>query len=868
MKAFIEEDEDSGEQIMHFPNPENKELWKLAFSCKCKNSALMTVGIFPKTESDYQDDTTSQDSTPQTQTLPNCSTDKAYTYTLTASAQAVWTLTEGSLPKGLTLSADGTISGTPAEAGTFTFTAQAKTPNSTEIRQCTITSAFSLERAPKITTTSLTSGIANSPYGFQFEASGTSTAQSTLTWSADTLPDGLTLSTTGCLSGTPTTAGNYSFTVQASNSVNYDSKTFSLAISPEQQNAKPSILTQELRPAGLGVNYTSQLSATGTQPITWTAKLRTSNGLSMSNSGLITGSPTRKGKNIFDVTASNDYGIDKTKYILMVYEMPEIMTETLKEATVGKKYSVSLKKSGTAPLTWELEGTLPKGITFNAKTGKFSGTPEKNTSHTIRITLKNSVGEVSKTYTLTPTAITPKIKSTTLRKGTIGQSYKSAVTVTGTDPMTITLSGDLPSGLAFNADKGTITGTPTDYCTDNPITITASNMGGTASKTFSLTIKPIAPKIKSKSLPEGTISKDYSAQLEATGTAPITWTSSGLPAGLSIDNGRIYGTPSEAGTFKPTIKASNAAKTVSKKLKLVINSGPSFTGDSTLPEATADKSYSYTFSLAGTSPIKLSISGGSLPTGISLSGGKLKGKPKTAGTYTFTVNAANKSGTASQQFTLTVNALVPKISGTLKNGTQGVSYSAALKVKGTTPITWSIDGTLPKGITFSDGKFSGTPTEAFDGTITVTASNSGGTDSKSFTLTIKAANNTNSNTMTRNTTFSEPDEDYWEFGSEGDEDEGWITSADYVVVSELDEVSVDVSGMYDFDVVLDEAVETGAKLIWLADSETPSEDDGIAEFYDEDGEEIDSVPESHNITVSAWLNEKTNYSPKIAVTIH
>ena len=92
-----------------------------------------------------------------------------------------------------------------------------------------------------------------------------------------------------------------------------------------------------------------------------------------------------------------------------------------------------------------------------------------------------------------------------------------------------------------------------------------------------------------------------------------------------------------------------------------------------------------------------------------------------------------------------------------------------------------------------------------------------------------------------------------------------VSDNDYVVVGVLAKVSVDVSGMYDFDVVLSDDAEIGEKLIWLANPETPSEDDEIAEFYDESGAEIERVPESRNITISVWLNKGVIYEPAIAV---
>lgn len=150
---------------------------------------------------------------------------------------------------------------------------------------------------------------------------------------------------------------------------------------------------------------------------------------------------------------------------------------------------------------------------------------------------------------------------------------------------------------------------------------------------------------------------------------------------------------------------------------------------------------------------------------------------------------------------------------------------------------------MPDGISFKDGVFSGTPTEAFDDYVNVTAVNSGGQDMKSYRLIVNGTSNKASPELGQSATIVD----------------------DYVIVCELPEISVDVSGMYDFDVVLDEELDTELVLVWIAGSDEPSEDDYIAEFYDDTGAEIISVPESRNITVSAWLNKGRIYQPSVAV---
>ena len=80
---------------------------------------------------------------------------------------------------------------------------------------------------------------------------------------------------------------------------------------------------------------------------------------------------------------------------------------------------------------------------------------------------------------------------------------------------------------------------------------------------------------------------------------------------------------------------------------------------------------------------------------------------------------------------------------TLTDGTVGTSYSQTLTATGTTPITWSVSsGSLPTGLTLSsDGKISGTPTTAGTYSFTVTATNTGGSDSKPLSITISSATN-------------------------------------------------------------------------------------------------------------------------------
>ena len=88
---------------------------------------------------------------------------------------------------------------------------------------------------------------------------------------------------------------------------------------------------------------------------------------------------------------------------------------------------------------------------------------------------------------------------------------------------------------------------------------------------------------------------------------------------------------------------------------------------------------------------------------------------------------------------------------------------------------------------------------------------------------------------------------------------------DYEVIAVLPEISVDESGLYEFDVKISDDIEPERELKYFAFSSEPSEDDEIAEFYNSDDEEITTLPEDHKLTVAAWFNKGKIYEPVIAV---
>ena len=86
------------------------------------------------------------------------------------------------------------------------------------------------------------------------------------------------------------------------------------------------------------------------------------------------------------------------------------------------------------------------------------------------------------------------------------------------------------------------------------------------------TYVPTKPAITTVTLPDGKVGDAYSQTLAATGTNPITWgiEAGTLPDGLTLVGDTIKGTPSKAGDFKFTVKATNGGGSDTKELTIKV----------------------------------------------------------------------------------------------------------------------------------------------------------------------------------------------------------------------------------------------------------------------------------------------------------
>ena len=392
----------------------------------------------------------------------------------------------------------------------------------------------------------------------------------------------------------------------------------------------------------------------------------------------------------------------------------------------------------------------------------------------------------------------------------------------------------------------------------------------------------IKPVIADMTLPYGVKGSEYSAQMTLSkDCGNITWIAkSGLPKGLKMTStGLITGTPTKAGTSKFYVTAQNEAGKDRQKFSITIYELPAIKTKS-LKAGKSDKKYRASLSASGTKPFTWSATG--LPEGLKIdsSKGVIEGIAESCvGDFTVTVTASNIAGSVSREFTLTMKGEAPKIKGSLKTGKTFQNYAAKFTASGTNPITWTLSGNLPAGLEFDsdNATISGIPEESCKKReLILTASNKVKSVSKIFRLTI---NETKKHAETSSPSL---ENEYTETLTPLTNNEAEIPNVyanDYVYVNfdnvalyegwkiavMLGEISVDIPGMYDFEITLSDDVQTGEELIYIANSSEPSEDDEIAEFYDDTGMEVRNVPENRKILLSIWLRKGIIYAPVIIV---
>lgn len=700
--------------------------------------------------------------------VPAATAGTAYSQQLTASGgTAPYTFTTaGPLPRGLTLSPGGLLSGTPAESGTFVFNVRAidsSTGGSEAGGGYAGTRSYTLDvGAPTIALAppTLPNPQAGAAYSQALTASGGSGSY-TFAITAGALPRGITLSAQGVLSGTPTEGGIRQFTVTATDGNGFTgARTYQVTVQP----AAIAIAPDTLPDATARVAYSQTLTATGgTAPYTFqlvSGRGTPPAGVTLQSNGTLSGSPTQVGSFTFDVrvvdSSTGTGPFTSTRTYTLNVGVPAIVLApaSLPQATTRVAYTQTVTASGgNAPYRFTVTaGAIPAGLALGAD-GTFQGAPTTAGTFNLTITATDADGNAgSRGYTLTVAAPAITLAPDALPQATTRVAYTQTLTATGgTGPYSFAVTGGaLPNGLTL-ATSGTFQGAATVAGTFN-FTATATDANGNAGiRQYTLTVGAPTITLAPDALPAATTRVAYTQTLSATGgTGPYGYAVTGgaLPTGLTLaSSGTFQGAATAAGDFAFTVTATDAnGNSGSRAYTLTVTVPAIALAPAALPDATTRVAYSQALSVTGgTGPYSFAVTAGALPSGITLSaGGTLAGTATAAGNSAFTVTVTDANGnSAARAYTLTVVAPAIALSqATLADATVGAPYAASLTATGgAAPYRFTATGALPAGVTLSEaGALSGTPTAGGSFAFTATATDANGNAaSRDYTLVVQAA---------------------------------------------------------------------------------------------------------------------------------
>ncbi|MGC4052954.1 MAG: putative Ig domain-containing protein [Paludibaculum sp.] len=250
-------------------------------------------------------------------------------------------------------------------------------------------------------------------------------------------------------------------------------------------------------------------------------------------------------------------------------------------------------------------------------------------------------------------------------------------------------------------------------------------------------------------LPNAALGSTYSIPLAAAGgNPPYTWSvsSGSLPSWLTLSSGGLLsGTPVALGSASFQVAVTDASSAVTTQ-DLAITVGVSTLSVATaspLPAGTVGAAYSYTLSAVGGSGSKswsATANGCSAWASLS-SSGVISGTPPSAQVCSITAQVSDSSGSASKALSITVttgSAPLAITTASLPVATEGFAYSASMAATGGSGSkVWDIPvASCPWLVISSAGALSGTPPDDGSCAATIRVTDSSGSDSKDYTITI------------------------------------------------------------------------------------------------------------------------------------
>lgn len=380
------------------------------------------------------------------------------------------------------------------------------------------------------------------PTTVNFSTSG-GTAPYNYSIPSGSLPVGMSLSSAGVLSGTPTVPGAYNVIIRATDSSTGGTAPYRIDQPYLLLVAVPviSFNPTSIPDGAVGVAYNASLGAQdGVAPYSYSLLSGSLPiGMTLTSGGVLSGVPRSDGAFSLTVRATDAHGQSASRVFTFNIAAPTlaITPASLPNGTGGVVYGQTLSTSGgIAPYAYSIvSGTLPVGVSFSSA-GVFAGTPTVAGSHNVVIRSTDDAGYgTTIAYTIVIDAPAIAITPATLANGSVGDAYSASFSAAGgTAPYGFSLlSGSLPTGMTFTSG-GVLSGTPATAGTFNFTVRASDGHGFTGDLAYALVIGKSAQTIAF-----GTQASQTYASGGTFALAPAATASSGLAVSYSSQTASV-----------------------------------------------------------------------------------------------------------------------------------------------------------------------------------------------------------------------------------------------------------------------------------------------------------------------------------------